>query len=91
MESDGNQLASGCLVFNAIYTSLGRNKSCLYVKTCKNIYIMVVSMRTVSIPNIGVKVWTHKNEFPQGNYLRSLTHPEIRRVRSFKLTDIEYD
>ena len=48
-------------------------------------------MRIVTIPNIGVKVWTHKNEFPQGNYLRSLTHPEIRRVRSFKLTDIEYD
>ena len=32
-----------------------------------------VSMNTVAIPNIGVKFWTCKSEFPQGNFLRSLT------------------
>ena len=30
-------------------------------------------------------------ELPQGNLLHSLTQPEIKRQRTFKLTDIEYD
>ena len=48
-------------------------------------------MSTVAIPNIDVKVLTRKSEFPQGNFLRSLTQPKITRQRTFKLTDIEYD
>ena len=48
-------------------------------------------MNTVSIPNIDVKVWTRKSEFPQENFLRSLTQPEITRQRPFKLADIYYD
>ena len=32
-----------------------------------------------------------KSEFPQGNFLRSLTQPEITRQRPFELTNIEYD
>ena len=38
-----------------------------------------------------VKVWTRKSELPQGNFLRSLTQPEITIQRPFKLADIEYD
>ena len=48
-------------------------------------------MNTVSIPNLDVKVWTWKSEFPQGSFLHSLTSPKITRQISFKLTDIEYD
>ena len=48
-------------------------------------------MRTVYIPNIDVKVWTQKNEFPQGNYLHSLTKTETTRQRYFELMDIGYD
>ena len=46
---------------------------------------MTVSMRTVTIPNTDIKVWTWKNEFPQGNFLRSLTQNEITRQRPFKI------
>ena len=48
-------------------------------------------MNTVAIKNIDVKVWTQKGEFLQGNFLRSLTIPEITRQRTFELTDIEYE
>ena len=48
-------------------------------------------MNIVAIPNIDVKVWTWKREFPQGDFLHSLTQPKITRQRPFELTDIEYD
>ena len=52
---------------------------------------MTVSINTFDIPNIDVKVWTSKSDFPQGSFLRSSTQPEIKRQRPFELTDIEYD
>ena len=48
-------------------------------------------MRTVSIPNIDVKVWTRKSDFPQGNFIRYLTTTEIKIQIPFKIKDIEYD
>ena len=46
---DGNQLAYGDLVFNAIYTYPGRHKSLFYVEPYKNQKSVTVSMNTVSI------------------------------------------
>ena len=34
-----------------------------------------VSMSTVTVPNIDVKVWTQKIRLPQVNFLRFLTQP----------------
>ena len=66
VESDGNQLASGDLVCNTIYTFPGRNKSQFYVNTY--IYKRVtVSMKTVAIGNLDIKVWTQRSNLPQGN------------------------
>ena len=48
------------------------------------------SMDTVTISNVDVKVWTQKNEFPQGYSLRSSTQSEITRQITSKITDIEY-
>ena len=48
-------------------------------------------MNTVYIPNIDVKVWTHRSEFPQDNFLGSLTQTKISIQRPFELTDIDYD
>ena len=48
-------------------------------------------MRTVDITNLDIKVWTQNNYFPQGNYLRSLTQPEITKQITFEPTDIGYD
>ena len=48
-------------------------------------------MNTANIPNLDVKVWTQKSDFPQGNSLRSLTPSKITRQRPLKLIDIEYD
>ena len=42
---------------------------------------MTVSMRTVDIKNLEIKVCTWKNELPQGNCLHYLTQPEITRQR----------
>ena len=42
-------------------------------------------MKKVSIPNLEVKVWTCKSDFPQGNVLRSLTQTEITRQIPFEL------
>ena len=52
---------------------------------------MTVSVSIVFIKNIDIKVWTQNSELPQGNFLRSLTQPEITRQRPLKLTDIDYD
>ena len=52
---------------------------------------MTVSMNIVVIPNVDVKVWTWKREFPQGDFLHSLTQPKITRQKPFELTSIEYD
>ena len=48
-------------------------------------------MRTVDIPNHGIKVWMQKNELPLDNYLHSLTKREIKRQRPFKLMEIDHD
>ena len=48
-------------------------------------------MNTVAIPKLDVKVWTLKSEFPQGNFLRSLTKTEITRQITLEITYIEYD
>ena len=48
-------------------------------------------MRKVDIPNIDGKVWNRKSDSPQRNFLRSLTQPEIKIQRPFKLTDIDFD
>ena len=52
---------------------------------------MTVSMNTVAISNIEVKVWTQKSELPQGSFLRSLIQPKITRQIHVELTDIDYD
>ena len=46
---------------------------------CKRQKIMTVSMRTLAIPHFEVKVWTHKSELLQGNFLDFLTKPENTR------------
>ena len=56
MELDSNQLASGDLVCNSIYTYPEQPKSRLYVYTGLKIYVVVL-MSTFSIPNIGVTVY----------------------------------
>ena len=88
MESDGNQLAYCDLIFNTIYKSPVRHKYRFYANQCKRQKIVTVSMRNVYIPNIDIKVWTRKIEFPQGNFQLSLPQPEITRQRHFELTDI---
>ena len=75
LELYGNQLASGYLVCNAIYTSLGRHKLRVYVAPCKRQKTVTVPMNTVAMPNLKVKVWTHKSEFPQGKSLCFSTQP----------------
>ena len=50
-----------------------------------------VLMRIVDIPNIYIKVWTQKNEFPQRKNIRYLMQASIIRQRKFELSDIEYD
>ena len=50
-----------------------------------------MSMNKVAIPNIGVKVWTQKSAFPQGDFLCSLAKPTITRHRPFNLTENQYD
>ena len=52
---------------------------------------LTLSPKTVAIPNIDVKFWTKKSEFPQGDLLHSLTQSEITKQRPFEPTDIEYD
>ena len=52
---------------------------------------MTVSMDTVSIPNLDIKVCIHKSEVPQWNLLRSLNQPKITRQSHFKLTETECD
>ena len=47
------------------------------------------SMKTVYIPNIYIKVWTQKTDFPLVDFLTSFTHPEIARHIPLELTDIE--
>ena len=48
-------------------------------------------MKTVSITDIYVKVWTKNIQLPQGKYLYSLMQTEITRQILFELTDIDYD
>ena len=47
---------------------------------------MTVSMNTVAIQNIDVKVWTLKSELPKGDFVHYLTQPEITKQRTLKLT-----
>ena len=68
VESYGNQLTSGDLVCDAIYTSPVWNKLKFYFDPYKK--SVTVSMNTVDIKNLDVNVWTPKSEFPQGNFLR---------------------
>ena len=56
MESDGNQLSYGDLVWNPIYTYPVRPTSHFYVGPCKRQKSVIVLMSTVTIPNLGVKV-----------------------------------
>ena len=72
------------------YISPGRHKSRFYVEPFKEKNV-TVWMNTVYIPNIDVKVWTHRSEFPQDNFLGSLTQTKISIQRPFELTDIDYD
>ena len=51
---------------------------------------MILSMNIFAIPNIDVKVCTHKSELSQGNLLHFLTQPKITRQRTFELTGIHY-
>ena len=44
---------------------------------------VTISMNTVAIPNLDVKVWTRKSEFPQENFLFSVTQNKITRQRIF--------
>ena len=67
MESNVIKLSYGGLVCNAIYTYLERLKLRYYVGTCTRQKSVTVSMKTVAVPNIDVKVWTQKNEVLQGN------------------------
>ena len=63
----------------------------MLIDTCKKQKHLTVSMRTVAIPNIDIKVQHQKGELPQENFPRFLIHPEITRRRLFKLVYIEYD
>ena len=60
MEPDGNKLASGYLFCNTIYKYTGMHKSNLYIDPCKRQKSVTVSMRTVSISNLDIKVWNQK-------------------------------
>ena len=60
VESYGNQLSSGDPVYNFIHKSPRSTKSCFYVDPCKRQKYIIVLMRTVSIPNIDITVWTRK-------------------------------
>ena len=71
--SDRNQIKFGDLVCHTIYTSTGQHKSCFCINLLKEQKSVTVSMNTVDLPNIGVKICTPKGEFPQGNFLCSLT------------------
>ena len=79
VQSYGTQLSYVYLVSNSIYKSLGRNKSHFYGELCKRQKFVTVLMKTVSIPNLEVKVWTQKSYFPQGNHLYFLIQPVITR------------
>ena len=52
---------------------------------------VTVSINTVAIPDLNIKVSTWKSEFPQGTFLHSLTPTKITRQRPFELIYIEYD
>ena len=52
---------------------------------------MTVSMKTVAITNIDIRVCTRKSEFSQGEFIHYFIQPEIKIQRHFELTDIEYD
>ena len=91
VESDGNELVSGDFVCNAIYIHLTDGINLVYISSYEKEKIVTVSMRTLAIPNIDIKVWTRKHELLQGNYPRYSTQPEITRQKPFGLTDIEYD
>ena len=65
---------------------------CIHLLEVINQYFMLiyrkmksatVSMNTVDIPNLDIRVWNWKRDLPQGNLLRSLTPPEIIRQRPF--------
>ena len=64
--SDRNKLSSGDLVCNTIYTYPGWHKSRFYVDPFTRQKNMTVSMNTVSIPNLDVRVWTWKLSFYKG-------------------------
>ena len=49
------------------------------------------TIMTVSMSKFAIKGWTQKNEFPHGEYLRSLNHPSIAIHRPYDITDIQYD
>ena len=55
VESDGNKLESGDLIFNYIFKYPGQPKSKLYVDLRKIERYVILLMRKVAIPNLDVK------------------------------------
>ena len=90
MESDGNTLESGELVWNDIYTYTVHTKSCFYDDPCERQKSMSVLMKTVAIFNIDYKFCTRKHILPQGKYLFSFIQAEIGVQRTFEHKNIGY-
>ena len=76
VESDGNRLASGNFVCNAIYTSTRQNKSHFNVDLLKK--SVAVSINTVTITNLDVNVWTNKMIFHMVIYYVPEPHPILQ-------------
>ena len=91
MESYGNQLTSGELVWNSVYTYTVQPKSCLCVDSGKRQKSVIVLVSTVTITNIDVAFWTYKIKYHRVNICFPLTQPTITRQLRFELTNIDYD
>ena len=71
------------------YTSPGQSKSFFYIEPWKGQKYVVLLVRTVDIHSIGEKVWTQKNDLPQGDQLKSLIKPVVKNTKQFELTNID--
>ena len=66
VESYGNQLAHGNIVFNAIYTSPGRPKSCFYIDPSKRQNMWMCQLRQLPFQISTLSFGQGKNNFHKG-------------------------
>ena len=90
INSDGNQLASGELFCNSIYTSPRQPKSHFYAEPCKRQESVTVSMRTVAILNLEIRLIPRKMIFQKGiSYLPELNlklqYKEFLNLHTFSM------